>query len=491
MTDSSNRSPACGPGPAGPARERRDRTDAFFSVTQALCPTCRALVQGKIVFRQGQVVLQKRCPRHGVSEGLLSSDVGYWTRSLGYTKPGSRPHEWSSPVEKGCPHDCGLCPDHEQHTCAPIIEITDHCDLSCPICLVWNRHGSHMPLAAFREVIDGLRRKEGTLELALLSGGEPTLHPQFFELCEYALRSGAIRRLLVSSHGLRLARDEEFARRFQELGLYLSLQFDSLRDDRIRTLRGASLLGQKRKLLEVCGRLGIPTVLVPTIARGVNEDELGALVEFAFDHDFVTSITFQPAAFTGRGGSSFPAHPLSRLTQVDMHRLLAEQTGWLAEQDFLPVPCSHPSCYSTCYVIRDASRRMTPLTRFGEISAYLDSLTNRAVLSSDARAQHLIQDAIYRLWSAQSITADGDAVLAALRALMTGFDAARSEPERRSVAEGTMKAIFIHAFMDEHDWELSRVRKCCTHYALADGRLMPGCAYNAIHRPRDAREEGR
>jgi 7,8-dihydro-6-hydroxymethylpterin dimethyltransferase len=484
----SPQNPGCCTGLPDPSLAAKvDRQSAFHSITQSVCPTCRALIQAKILFRDGKVILSKRCLQHGLFEALLSSDIEYWTGSLSYTKPGTMPHQWSTPINQGCPQDCGLCPDHEQHTCVPIIEITNHCDLRCPICIVWNRQNYHMPVQDFRALIDGLKRKEGSLELALLSGGEPTLHPQFFELAEYALRQGGLKRLLVSSHGLRLCEDEAFARRFKELGLYLSLQFDSLRDDRLRTLRGVGLLDRKLAVLEVCERLAIPTVLVPTVVRGVNEDEVGALVEFAFRHDFITSVTFQPAAFTGEGGTAFPHDPLSRITQVDMHRLLAEQTDWLKPEDFLPIPCSHPSCYSTCYVLKSQAGTLTPLTRLGDLAAFLDALTNRGILVADASSQRLIQDAIYRLWSAQNITADTEAVIASLKSLFTELDKARSDGDRLKTTERKVKAIYIHAFMDEYDWELSRIRKCCNHYALPDGRLIPGCAYNAIHRFKDQR----
>jgi 7,8-dihydro-6-hydroxymethylpterin dimethyltransferase len=333
-------------------------------------------------------------------------------------------------------------------------------------------------------VLEGLRAKEGVLDLALLSGGEPTLHPQFFELCQLALSQGFVRRLLVSSHGLRLARDPAFAGRFKQLGLYLSLQFDSLRADRVRALRGADLLAEKLAVLEVCARLAIPTVLVPTIVRGVNDDEVGALLDFALQRDFITSVTFQPAAFTGAGGANFGGDPLHKLTQADLHRLLAEQTGWLQRSDFLPIPCSHPSCYSTCYLLKNTDGTFTPLTRFGDLGVYLDALTNRGVLDAGAQAEQLVSEAIYRLWSAQNLTADSEIVLGSLKALLGGLQKARSEGDRRQATEGKVKAVFVHAFMDEHDFELSRIRKCCNHYALADGRLMPGCAYNVLHRPR-------
>jgi len=472
-------------------KDKEDRRGAFFSASQSICPKCRKTIQAKIIFRDDKVILTKRCKEHGEFEALLSSDINYWVKSLSFTKPGTKPKAFSTPVEEGCPDDCGLCEDHEQHTCSPIIEISNKCDLECPICIVWNQNNYNMSVKEFKGIIDGLIEKEGTLELVLLSGGEPTLHPQFFELAEYATSKTEIKRVLVSSHGLKIARSDEFARRFKEAGLYLSLQFDSLSDDNYHAIRGENLLESKMACLEKCEKYNIPTIFVPTVAKGFNDQELGKVVNFALSHDFVTSVTIQPAAYTGAGGTAFPQDPLNRLTQYDIHKLLEEQTGWLKREDFLPIPCSHPSCYTASYALKIGDGQFVPLTHFGDLAIYLDALTNRAILGSgmDAKAQELIQDAIYNLWSAQSVTVDTDKVLGSLKAILTEYQRSDTLEQEQlfKLQETKIKAIFIHAFMDEYDFEVSRIRKCCTHYALPDGRLMPGCAYNNIHRFKDKR----
>lgn len=470
-------------------RDKEDRKGSFFSASQSICPKCRKTVQAKIIFRDNKVIITKRCLEHGEFEGLLSSNIDYWMKSLTYTKPGTKPKEFSNPVEKGCPDDCGLCSDHEQHTCSPIIEISNHCDLTCPVCIVWNQNSYNMTMPEFEGIIEGLIRKEGTLELCLLSGGEPTIHPQFFELAEYAAKKKEIKRVLISSHGIRIAKDDEFARRFKDAGLYLSLQFDSLKNENYKTIRGANLLDLKMRTLEKCAKYDIPTIFVPTVARGFNDDELGEVVDFAFTHDFVTSVTIQPAAYTGLGGTSFPFDPMQRLTQVDIHEAIGRTSKWIKKEDFLPIPCSHPSCYTASYMLKLDDGKHIPLTHFGDVSVYLNMLTNRAIMDADDRAEQMIQDAIYNLWSAQSVTVDTEKVLSSLKAILNEYQhAGRLEQDQLwKLSETRVKAIFIHAFMDEFDFEISRIRKCCTHYALPDGRLIPGCSYNNIHRFKDKR----
>ncbi len=460
---------------------------AFFQSEQSICPLCRKLIQGKILFIDNRVILKKRCPEHGEFQSLLSSDKKYWIKSLTYTKPGATPNKWSTKPLSGCPEDCGLCEDHEQHTCSPIIEITNYCDLSCPICMVWNQNNYHMKFDVFKKIINGLIEKESTLEVVFLSGGETTLHPDFFQFCEHITKKEEIKRVLISSHGIKLGKDDEFAKRFKELGLYLSLQYDTYDKNTSNSMRGTDLLEKKMACLENCDKYDIPIVFVITVARGYNEGELGSILDYALSLDFVTSVAIQPMAYTGSGGTGFPQDPLLKLTQPDIHNLLDKQSKWLKKTDFYPVPCSHPSCYTACYLLKQENGELVPISRFADIESYLDAQQNKAIMSGDDSEEQLIQDAIYDLWSAQSITADSDAVLKSLKAIYNKYNQQDCCQPIWKQNEKNIKAIFIHSFMDELDMTISRIRKCCTHYALPDGRLIPGCAYNTVHRYRDQR----
>src|SRR5690606_1429075 len=137
------------------------------------------LIDAHLVLKQQQVFMQKRCPEHGHFEVVVSDDADYYVRSLTFTKPGQLPLKFSTRVEHGCPLDCGLCEDHLQHTCSPILEINDVCDLTCPVCIVRNQQRYSMSLERFQGAVDALVDAEGELPILLLSGGEPTLHPQF------------------------------------------------------------------------------------------------------------------------------------------------------------------------------------------------------------------------------------------------------------------------------------------------------------------------
>ncbi len=473
---------------------KKDRDAAFLSYTRSICPTCKKNIDAHIVMRESKIYLQKRCPKHGYFEVETSDDADYYLNSLTYTKPGTMPLEFATRVEHGCPSDCGLCEEHQQHTCSPIIEINDVCDLTCPVCIVRNQQRYSMTFDEFKFALDRLMAAEGELPILLLSGGEPTLHEQFFEFCDYVLRGpyeGRIKRLLISTHGRRIANSRQFAERFKAGGMYASLQFDTLKPGVYPKMRGVELLETKMKCIEVIKELDIPMVLVPTVSKGDNSDELGALVEFGLELDQVSSIVIQPMAHVGDGGDFYHNTPKGhRLTMPEVHRLIEEQTGWFKRDYFHPVPCSHPSCYTATYLFRMNDGRYVPLPEFVNIRQYLDAMTNRTILRTDDALEKMMLDSITNLWSATKVGEDSKVILDSLKAFLKDTFNSRNplslnEIERK--AEARSKAIFIHSFMDAWDLDVARLKKCCTHYIMADGRIMPGCSYNNLYRDKDPR----
>src|SRR6185295_6376048 len=185
--------------------------------------------------------------------------------------------------------DCGLCADHEQHSCLPIIEITNHCNLECPICIVQNRNNYTMSREEFGRIIDGLIEKEGTLDTVNISGGEPTIHPDFLEFIDIARRP-QIARVSVSTNGLRIATDFEFCRELARRRVYVNLQLDAMRNPELRVLRGGGdHAAVKRRALENLEKAGVPTTIVSTVAKGVNDSEIGACIRMLFERDFILS----------------------------------------------------------------------------------------------------------------------------------------------------------------------------------------------------------
>jgi tetraether lipid synthase len=468
--------------------------EVFHSFSKGMCPKCRQLVDGVRLIRDGKVYLRKSCPRDGRSEALISGDAGWFLKSLTYITKGSIPLKHSTPVEEGCPKDCGLCADHEQHSCLPIIEITNHCNLECPICIVQNKNNYTMTGEEFGRIIDGLIEKEGTLDTVNISGGEPTIHPQFLEFCEIARRP-QIARVSVSTNGLRIATDFEFCKELARRHVYVNLQLDAMRNPELRLLRGGGdHAAVKQRALDNLEKAGVPTTIVSTVAKGVNDSEIGNCVRLLYERDFILSLMFQPAAYTGYGGSHFGPHdPMNVITIPDIVRCAEEQTsGLLMKSDFLPLPCSHPGCFGLTYLLK-TDVGFIPFPRFMELDKYLQILANRGTIRPDDSFENAIKQAIDQMWTSAGQIPESAAILKMLkRALRAMYPEEKvlALEERLRIGENMVKTIFIHAFMDEHTFEVDRIKKCCTHYAMPDGRLMPGCAYNMFYREKDSRFAG-
>ncbi len=479
------------------SRRRATDTDpGLLAETRSVCPVCRTLIPARIIRTGGRILIERCCPEHGPATGLVSSDASYYLDSLSCVKPGTVPLAFGTRVEAGCPWDCGLCPSHEQHTCLPIIEVTERCDLECPVCLVGAGRGlipaPDLDPEEFERIVDGLCRREGTLELINLSGGEPTLHPRIRDLIRLCDRP-EILRVTVSTNGLRLAEDEALLDFLVERNVLVSLQLDGFSSEIQRRFRGADVLAAKERLLRKMETRKAPLSLVVTAGKDASEGEFGGVLDYFFRHDHVVSLMVQPLSHTGRC-RDLGRDPLDRTTIPDVIRLLASASrGRLVPADFSPLPCSHPACFALTYLLRHDNGEFVPLPRLVDAGSYLDILKNRALPGLESGAFEKIRDCLYRIWSSSGTAPDSRRTLDSIRKLIEesccggrGF----SPRQALAAAERRVKSIFIHHFMDEDNYDLARAVKCCNHYPLADGRLMPACTYNILFRPRPGSRPG-
>ena len=279
----------------------RLRDHTFLGITQSLCPECLALVPAKIVTKGKRVYFRKRCPTHGVREDFVCSDVALYDQ-MQYSLPGKVPPEYGVEPDRGCPYDCGLCTEHEQHTCVGLVELTSSCNLKCPMCYASSGPGGeHLSFDEACRAIDRLVQVEGRAEVCQLSGGEPTIHPDFLRILDYACRQ-PIDVVMVNTNGLRLAHDTAMLDALEawKHRVEVYFQFDGFSDHSSRALRGESLVETKLKAIEALGSRGIRAMLVCTLQPGVNEHEIGDIVRFGLDHPRITGISFQPATYSGR-----------------------------------------------------------------------------------------------------------------------------------------------------------------------------------------------
>ncbi len=443
-----------------------DRLEKFLEITRSLCPVCHKVIDAEIQVKDNRVFLHKRCPDHGWFDTLVSNDYQYDQASLKYNKPGTLPLHFASEVSKGCPEDCGLCPEHKQHTCLGIIEITDACNLRCPTCFADARGKSFLTTEQVRGMLDLLVTCEVQPEVVQISGGEPTIHPDLFDILEIANSKG-IKVVQLNTNGIRIAQDPEFRERLAEYKSAIYLQFDGFSDEIYHKLRGADLLDIKQKAIEYLAEKDLTIVLAVTVVKGVNEHELGKIADFAINHPAIRGVSFQPVAYTGRFST---VDPLDRITLPDVLKLVDLQSKHLIHTDFVPVPCPHPTCSAVTYVYTD-NEQITPITRIINVDDYLDYFKNQIITGLSP----LTKDALEGLWSASATPGTKKCttnVACACGLPMAGL----GELEKQ------ITMIGVHAFMDPYNFDLKRARKCCIHQVLPNGTMVPFCVYNNLKR---------
>nr|WP_272887154.1 radical SAM protein [Phenylobacterium aquaticum] len=439
--------------------------------TTSLCETCLALVPAKIIAEGSDVFYQKRCREHGVQKTLVSDDLSYWKAQRDWVKPGDRPLAIQSRTEHGCPYDCGLCADHEQHSCLAILEINEACNLSCPVCFAESsvKREAHRPMAEIEAMLDALVASEGEPDLVQISGGEPTLHPQFFEILA-AAKARPIRHLMINTNGLRIAREAGFAERLAAFmpRFEVYLQFDSLSRDALMELRGADLTKVRQQALEALERCNIPTTLVVTLKKGVNDHEIADIVRHALTWRCVRGVTFQPIQDAGRNdGFDAKRH---RIVLTEVRREIAK-AGVFGLDDLIPLPCN-PDQICIGYGLRDGAK-VTPITSLLPRELFVAAAPNTVTFEAFPE----LRDRIFDLLSLSTAQADTTDKLAGLLCCLPEAVV----PEELAY-EHTFRVV-ISQFLDRFNFDLGAVKRSCVHFVEPDGKIYPFDTYNTFYRP--------
>ncbi|AZR59162.1 radical SAM protein [Eikenella corrodens] len=455
---------------------RKNRPYHFYDTTTGLCTECHKVVEAKIIFKNNHVYMDKWCPNHGMQRVLISDDAEYYRlgREVFVKKP-EMPQRFNTQMRYGCPYDCGLCPDHMQHSCLSIIEINRACNLNCPVCFAdsGTHRSEHYPLETVEKMLDAVVANEGEPDVVQLSGGEPTIHPQFFEILA-AARRRPIKHLMINTNGVRIAQEPEFVERLAATGLKgleIYLQFDSLDNGVTQTLRGADLSRIRKQALENLNRTGISTTLVVTVAKGVNDHEIGDIIRFAAQQPCVRGITLQPVQFAGRTEN---VGAQNRLTVSEIRRKIIEQSGIFSADDIMPVPCN-PDTLAMGYAFKDGAD-ITPLTRYLDPKTLVESAGNTIVFEHDAG----LKDHVFKLFSTNHSPESQANCLSELMCCL---------PEISAPAELSYQNVFrilVVQFMDAENLDIRSLKKSCIHFATPEGKLIPFESYNLFYRPEAA-----
>ena len=448
-----------------------DRPYLFYELTNSLCSTCLRKVEAKVIIEDDRVYLHKWCPIHRLQKVLISTDAGHYKLSRQTLKPGQMPLKFNTPIKYGCPYDCGLCPDHEQHSCLTLVEVTDQCNLTCPICYSESspRRLSHRSLEQIEFMLDCVVRNEGEPDVVQISGGEPTIHPEFFAILD-AAKARPIKHLMVNTNGIRIANDPEFARK---LAAYMPrfevyLQFDSLKSEPLRVLRGTDLSDVRRKALDRLNEHNISTTLVVTLKKGLNDDEIGSILEFALKQRCVRGVTFQPIQAAGRLEDFDPSR--DRLTLGEVRQQILRQFPLFKPSDVIPVPC-HPDCLAMAYAIK-LEDQVIPLTGLIDPKLLLHGEGNTIMYEQNAP----LRGELFKLFSTAASPGSSAVSLKQLLCCLPLVQAPAN------ITYDNIFRVIIMQFLDPYNFDVRSVKKTCVHIVHPDGRIIPFDTFNMFYR---------
>jgi len=465
--------------------------------TRSLCPTCNSVVDAEIVEEGGKVWLKRTCPTHGNSQHLYWSDAAMYHRFQEYDAIGngiSNPQNTAPP--DSCPTACGLCNNHHSQTLLANVDLTNRCNLDCDFCFANARACGFVYEPSFDEVMKMLQmlrdEKPVPAPAVQFSGGEPTMRDDLIEIIRKA-KSMGFPQVQIATNGVKLAKEPGLAQQLKDAGLNtVYLHFDGVSPET------NPFLAIHKKAIENLKKVGLGTVLVPTVIRGRNDKEVGDIIRFAIDNiAVVRGVNFQPVAFTG--AASDEDLQKSRITIPDVLGEIEEQMGGiLKKDDFYPVPCvlpfsdlveaytgrpqvrftAHQHCGAATYVfVRPEG--IVPVNRMVDVDTFFESVQHMAETLKKGGAINkykALLEGVKNMHSSVKKSEQSNTTefwkLISKSLIGQNFDALR---------EFHWNALFIGTmhFMDKYNYDIERVQRCCIHYATPDGKLIPFCTYNS------------
>ncbi|MFW9968144.1 MAG: tetraether lipid synthase Tes [Candidatus Thorarchaeota archaeon] len=476
--------------------------------TKSICPVCLLatkttnVIDATVFERDDQIYLEKTCPNHGTFEDLYWSDatmfkrvMSYWYESIGLENP-------RTPSIHGCPEDCGQCENHLAHTALGLIDVTNRCNLACPICFA-NAEASGSEYEPEPEqvlkMLENLRSNIPPCPAVQFAGGEPTLSNNLPRYIKWADELG-FRHIMVATNGIRIARNPEYMQQLVDAGLKtVYLQFDGVTDKPYMIARNQDLREIKNLALDSCRSADLDgVILVPTIAKGINDQELGKIIEYALDNrDIVRCINFQPISITGR--IEHEKRMAMRITTPDAIHLIEEQTnGRIRATDWYPISSmmgvgraiglirgvdlfelhSHFACGMATFLFIEDDGTYYPITEVIDLEKLLTTLEDICNLYANDGIIPGLRSKLKLMSFLRHVKKKNF-----MKPLISSFLRSGSYSSLRAFMNKVIMLGMMH-FQDPWNIDLERVQHCTINYATPDGRIIPFCTYNTIHRER-------
>jgi uncharacterized radical SAM superfamily Fe-S cluster-containing enzyme len=483
--------------------------DGLPRKTHSLCPECLNVISANLFEEDGKVIMEKKCFEHGHFRDILSTNAPLFKKIEKWSLLEGEGIE--NPMESRgefCPKNCGLCNNHHSTPSLTNVDLTNRCNLRCPFCFANANVADYVyepSLEEIKNMLDvAISVKPKRQQAVQFSGGEPTLSPHFVEACRYAKKLG-FARIQAATNGITLAKDWEFAQKAREAGLdTLYLQFDGTDKEIYKRTRNSDLWEIKQKVVEVARKLDIAIILVPTIVKTVNDDQVGKILQFAVDNvDVIPGISYQPVCFTGR--IDCQQRLRQRFTLSDLAQAVEDQTGYAKTmRDWYPLTMLNPitrlmdafvkengvknmfcSCHTNCGIgtFLFVNRKTKEIIALSEVfdmeKANLDVL--KIAEKMEKKPSRIM------------------ALLSMINMLRRNF---KPSPEHKLTRLGFIKVVdsltggqlgfakkaryqwrMIYCagmhFQDAYNYDVERVKRCVIHYSAPDGRMYPFCTYNS------------
>ena len=477
--------------------------------TESVCPECSRVLETEYYEKDGKVYAKKTCPEHGEFDNVIWSDVKQYLRAEQFAMDGVGLINPCDTVAENPEENASIMIGDRKlllKSCSALanVDLTNRCNMTCPICFADANHAGYVYEPTYEQVVEMLKmlRSERPIKCTAVqfSGGEPTIHPRFFDIIKAAKDLG-FAQVQVASNGIEFSKSVEFCRKAKEAGLNtIYLSFDGVSDEPYIQARNRKMFHVKLKVLENLRQLPHrpSVVLVPTLVRGVNDHQIGDIIKFAFDNsDVIRGVNFQPVAFTGR--ITREELDKGRFTISDLTKCIEEQTGFATPDDWYPVPTvapvsnfasalmeknmvtftTHPHCGLATYLFKDDLGNVIPMPRFVDVKKFVSGLEVLAEKAAKSRFKkwYVIKAGLLLNKCMDESKMPHGMTKKKLIKIMRNI---MSDESKKTLAEFSWNNMYIGAmhFQDSYNYDLERVCRCAVHYATPDLRVIPFCAYN-------------
>lgn len=458
------------------------KNEIYLNATLAYCTSCGKNELARITANNQGVFMQRMCPVSKPEPVKLAANYKWYMERMNVPKLMNNSDNTLKSAE-GCPKDCGLCQWHASSIKLPVFSITNDFNLDCPICFTYNRPDVkyYKTPEDVRKILEHVFGNKAKRQLVNITGGEPTLHPQLFDILEVC-KQMQIERITLNTNGLKIANDPVFAEKIKEAGVQLVLSLDTFDKEKSILIHGIDISKQKLRTLKLLEEYDIPTTILSVCIKDVNEQDVAEIADTYIQKNFIKSITIQNMAYTGKRGSAFSTR--KHVTIDEVEQLLSTKANF-AETDFFALASYHPLCYSVAYYFV-SNNKVIPGSKLIAKEILMQYTRDLYYLEPDNDLTKYFIDGINRLWAEGY---DEDAILELKSFLKEIYPTDRELPDeqRRVILEKKIKSIYIHPQMDADNFDIDRVCTCGDIVPDESGRMIPACSYNLLYRKNDRR----